>query len=108
MARKLNSAKKRKTRKSIILSSLVGIVLAVMTFFNLSNLLQGDESIFFLMNVKQEIATVAESIEELKHKNALTKTRINLLKNDPQIIEEEARRRLNLVKEGETLFIFPH
>ena len=91
-----------------LLWSLIGPIFAVLTFFNLSNILQGDESLFFRMELRNEIARVEASIAALKRRNTLMRGRIDLLKNDPQTIEEEARRRLNLVGQGEDLLIFPN
>ena len=107
MARKSRKAKKRSSYCGRIVWSLMGIVFAVLTFLNISKILWGDESLFLRIQLKNEITRIEESIAELKKQNTFMRTRINLLKNDPQIIEEEARQRLNLVKEGEELFIFP-
>ena len=86
---------------------LVGILFAFLTAVNIFNLLQGDENLFLRVKLKNQIVEVEESIANLKEENRLKRVRIDLLKNDPDIIEEEARRRLNLVKEGEELFILP-
>ena len=111
MARKSTKRKPQKRKGSNYFArfvwSFIGVAFAVLTVFNLSSILWGDESLFFRIKLKKEITRMEESISELKKQNVLMRTRIYLLKNDPQIIEEEARRRLNLVKEGEELFIFP-
>lgn len=113
MVRKSNNrtgrrAKRQKSFLNRLVWSLVGILFAFLTVVNVSNILRGDESLFLRAKLKNQITAVEQSIANLKEENRLKRARIELLKDDPDIIEEEARRRLNLVKEGEELFIFPN
>jgi len=102
-----SKARQKKSSFSKFIWFLVGILFAFLTFVNFFNIFQGDENLFLRAKLKNQIAEVEESISNLKEENRLKRARIDLLKNDLDTIEEEARRRLNLVKEGEELFILP-
>lgn len=56
--------------------------------------------------IKEEIISIKKRIEQLKKDNQILAEQIDLF-NDPSFIEKEAKRRLNLRKEGEEVVILP-
>lgn len=106
MAKKSKArSKKRGAKKGGILFSILGAIFLVISIFNLKYILSGDENIFLLNDIKQEIKRTQSKIFKIKTANQEKKEYVENLRNDPEIIEEEARRSLNLVKDNEILFI---
>ncbi len=63
-------------------------------------------SFFSYVEMKNRYDTINNSIKELKDENVKLQSRIDKLYNDREYIEKVAREQLNLVKDGETVYIF--
>lgn len=74
------------------------IMLAGFTIGMIKNIIK-----FVSLNYQKK--SIAEEIENLKEENAKIQAKINNFVNDRQYIEKFARERLNLVRQGETVFI---
>jgi cell division protein FtsB len=62
-------------------------------------------SAYKYFDMKSQRDAVVNEIEQLKEDNAKLQDRINNLYNDKEFVEKSAREQLNLVKDGETVFI---
>lgn len=62
---------------------------------------------FTLRNLRERNQDIQADIIDLERVNLELKNRIDLLQNNPDYIEGIARRELGLVREGETVYIFP-
>lgn len=60
-----------------------------------------------LNNLKERNQEIKAEINDLEGVNLELKNQIDLLQNNPDYIEGIARRELGLVREGETVYIFP-
>src|SRR5438067_2321915 len=69
--------------------------------------LSGPQGIPGLRNKWSEIRQLEEEIANLKRDNQAKKERIRRLENDPAEQEMEIRKRLKLLRPGETSFILP-
>ena len=108
MAKKAAKARsKGVSRKGGIVFTIAGLIFLAITVVNIKYIFSGEENIFLLGNIKKEITRTQSKVDDLTEENKAKKEYIDNLRNDPQIIEEEARRSLNLVKDDETLFVFP-
>lgn len=83
------------------------LVFLAITCASLYYALYGEENLALLLNLKQENAQLRTNIANLDKDNNKQRAYIQELRDNPAIIEEEARTRLSLVKKGEVLFIFP-
>lgn len=63
-------------------------------------------SIFNYFEMKNRYDSINNEIKELKDENIKLQTRIEKLYDDKEYIEKVAREQLNLIKEGETVYIF--
>ena len=86
---------------------LIMLVFIAITGASLYYALYGEENLALLLNLKQENAQLRTNIANLDKDNNKQRAYIQELRDNPAIIEEEARTRLSLVKKGEVLFIFP-
>ncbi len=70
-----------------------------------ANALVGDRGLIETMRARKQYAELAASIARLKQENAQLLEEARRLREDPQAIEEIARRELGLIKPGEVVFI---
>lgn len=54
--------------------------------------------------LEREKAKLEEEIEALRDENRLLQERLERLKNDPAFVEDEARKKLGLIRSGETVY----
>lgn len=59
------------------------------------------------LDMKQTQGRMTEDIAAIEAENARLRAQISAVQQDPATIEELARDRLGLVKEGETVFLIP-
>ena len=57
-----------------------------------------------LQDLRQKNRDLQKRIEELKQENISLKQRQELLENDPFYLEEAAREKMGVVREGETIY----
>ena len=95
----------KKLNSKAILWTVLGIFFAVLSIINIRYFFVGEDNVFTLYQLKQENERMVRVINELEAENTELRQFIDGLRNDPQIIEEETRRRLNLVKEREILYL---
>jgi cell division protein FtsB len=57
-----------------------------------------------LSSMKRDLATQQQHLADLKKKSAEHEQEVKLLQNDPQYLEFIAREKLDLMKNGETIF----
>ena len=67
-------------------------------------LLYSDIGIIHLNKLQQERNELIASNKMLEEENRLLMEKIDRIKNDPQYIEDEARKRLGLVRPDEQIF----
>jgi|DewCreStandDraft_4_1066084.scaffolds.fasta_scaffold04380_4 cell division protein FtsB len=63
-------------------------------------------SILNYFEMKNRYDSINNEIKELKDENIKLQTRIEKLYDDKEYIEKVAREQLNLIKDGETVYIF--
>jgi len=63
-------------------------------------------SILNYFEMKNRYDSINNEIKELKDENIKLQTRIEKLYDDKEYIEKVAREQLNLIKNGETVYIF--
>lgn len=63
-------------------------------------------SIYNYFEMKNRYDSINDEIKELKEENVKLQARIDKLYDDREYIEKVAREQLNLVKDGETVYIF--
>jgi cell division protein FtsB len=69
------------------------------------NALIGDRGYFELHQVKRDHALAVAELTQARQRNAALRERARRLRDDPQAIEEAARRELGLMKRDEFVFI---
>ena len=67
--------------------------------------LVGDKGLLAMIKVRQEYRTLERSLADAKSANAQLREQARRLREDPDAIEDIARRELGLMKPGEKLFI---
>jgi cell division protein FtsB len=67
--------------------------------------LVGEKGFVENLKAKQQFQAIERSLERLKADNARLQKDVELLRKDPETIEDLARRELGLMKPGEKLFI---
>lgn len=93
-------AYKKVTKKHKILLS-IGMVV-ILSFFLL--IVFGDDALLELNRVKKERNILIKKNEELARENNSMYTEIERLKNDPEYIENVARRELGMIGKNEIIF----
>lgn len=86
---------RRLLRHGLILITLVIVVDAV----------AGEKGLIALLEARREYAALERSLARAKAENTELRDMALRLREDPQAIEEQARRELGLIKPGEVLFI---
>jgi cell division protein FtsB len=67
--------------------------------------LVGDQGVVALARVRRELARLTDGLERLKSENTVLQEQNRRLRDDPDALEETARRDLGLMKPGEKLFV---
>ena len=67
--------------------------------------LVGDKGLLAMMQARQEYRLLAQSLAEARAENARLREEAWRLREDPDAIEDIARRELGMMKPGERLFI---
>jgi cell division protein FtsB len=76
----------------------VGCVLVV-------DALVGDKGVLAMMKARQDYRVLEQSLNDARSANARLREQARRLREDPDAIEDIARRELGLIKPGEKLFI---
>jgi cell division protein FtsB len=77
----------------VVMLLIVGIVFLMKSFLN-------------YVEMKNKYDSVNNQINELKDENIKLDSKIGSIYNDREYIEKVAREQLNMVKDGETVYIF--
>lgn len=76
------------------------------TFILIVDALVGDKGLLERMRENQRSRQVSESLDNLRHENAVLREQSRRLREeDPGAIESAARKQLGMIKPGEMLFI---
>lgn len=82
------------------------LCLIVVAITGMSLALFGEKGALRLHQVKQQQASLNRQFQQLKDSNQQLRSEIDSLRNDERYIEQVARSRLSLVREGEMVFQF--
>lgn len=74
-------------------------------FILIVNALVGDSGYLATLSGKGEQERATRELAIIRHKNQAMQEKIERLKHDPAAIEEEARRKLNMIKKGEVMIV---
>ncbi len=77
------------------------IIVLVIGFFSISVIKQ----VIVLKRIKSDISTQAQELEELKEKNIKLQAELDWAQSNNEYLENLARERLGLIKEGEQQII---
>jgi len=80
------------------------LVLFVASVFVVDSLV-GDRGLLAIMRARREYDTAAEAVARQRTENARLREEVRRLREDPDAIEEIARRELGLIRPGEKVFI---
>ena len=86
----------RRTVQYVLLA--IGSVLVV-------DALVGEKGLIAMVQARREQRRLEQSLSSAREENARLREEARLLREDPQTIEDLARRELGLIKPGEQLFI---
>jgi cell division protein FtsB len=67
--------------------------------------LVGDQGVLQMMKKRDDLRALQQKVAAAKAQNARLRRDISRVKNDPDALEELARRDLGMIKPGEKLFI---
>ena len=67
--------------------------------------LVGDKGLLAMIQARQEVRALEQSLAEVRAENTRLRDEARRLREDPQAVEDLARRELGLMKPGEKLFI---
>ena len=84
---------------------LVTWTLLLGSFILIVNALFGERGYLAVIRARQEYRTAADELKRLMEENQRNLNEIRVTKNDPDALENAARRELGLVKPGETIII---
>ena len=90
--------RRRRSRVVRYLVVAVGVVLIV-------DALVGDRGFLAMLKARQQYRTLETSLAQSRTDNARLREEARRLREDPQAIEEIARRELGFIRPGEKLFI---
>ncbi|MFH0809834.1 MAG: septum formation initiator family protein [Pseudomonadota bacterium] len=82
--------------------AVVGLV--VLAAVSLAMLVLGQRGLLELYRLKRQSAVLEQGNLVLKDRNALVARQIQAVRNDPEIIENMARERLGMTKDGEVVY----
>jgi cell division protein FtsB len=92
-------SKRRRRRRAVqYLIVAAGCVLVI-------DALVGDNGLLEMMKKRAEYRALEQTLARARAENAVLRDEARRLREDPQAIEELARRELGLIKPGEKLFI---
>jgi len=74
-------------------------------FILIVNALVGDSGYLATLSGKGEQERATRELALMRHKNQALQEQIERLKHDPAAVEEEARRKLNMIKKGEVMVV---
>ncbi len=106
-ARKLPRARKQTKSSYRLWKILASLIFFAVIVYNLYGIFRGDENLLLLLKLQKESENLQTTISQLEQNNKELKNYIQELRNNPDLIEEEVRSRLNLIKENEELFVLP-
>ena len=93
--------KGKKNRRFLMgVGALLGLALAFLVLFS-------HRGLYRIYRLKQERQAVEQENTRLATENARLARTIDRLQNDPELIQDLIRRKLNLVKQNEVIFQFP-
>lgn len=84
---------------------VVRYVLAFVTVVLVIDAVVGEKGVLALFEARREYQALEQSLLRVQTENAQLREEARRLREDPDAIEELARRELGLIKPGETLFI---
>ena len=84
---------------------LVRHVLVFVTLLIVVDAIAGEKGLLALFQARREYSALERSLERARTENAELREMARRLREDPNAIEEQARRELGLIKPGELLFI---
>jgi len=87
----------KKTRSVVLLLGTLAAILALILFYN-------QRGLFHLKQLQQEMTELKTANRKLEEENRLLLQKIERIKNDPKYIEDEARKKLGLVKPDEQIY----
>lgn len=90
--------RRRRSRLVRYLVVAVGVVLII-------DALVGDRGFLAMLKARQQYRTLEASLARSRAENAQLREQARRLREDPQAIEDIARRDLGLIRPGEKLFI---
>jgi cell division protein FtsB len=92
------AAERRRQRivRSVII--VAGFVLAI-------DALVGEEGLLAIIHARREYQALEQALEQARAENAALREESRRLREDPDAIEDLARRELGLIRPGERLFI---
>ena len=79
--------------------------LVFLTLLIVVDAIAGEKGLLALLQARREYSALERSLERARTENAELREMARRLREDPNAIEEQARRELGLIKPGETLFI---
>ena len=94
------TAKSNKNKKRFINVSVIACIL-VSAF-----LLFSTNGLFRYYRLKKSLETIRMANEELRKENEVLKEEIDKIQNDPEYLEEVARKKFGLIKKNEMIFNF--
>ena len=74
-------------------------------FVLIVNALVGESGYLATLSGKSEQDRATRELAVMRHKNQALQEQIERLKTDPAAVEEEARRKLNMIKKGEVMVV---
>lgn len=80
-------------------------VLVFVTLLIVVDAVAGEKGLLALLQARREYSALERSLERARTENAELREMARRLREDPNAIEEQARRELGLIKPGEVLFI---
>lgn len=80
-------------------------VLILVTAVIVIDAVAGEKGLLALLQARRQYRMLELSLQQARADNAELRDHARRLREDPEAIEEEARRELGLIKPGETLFI---
>ena len=87
-------------RRRMMAYALYGVA-----FVLIVNALVGDSGYLATLSGKGEQERATRELALMRYKNQALQDQIERLKHDPAAIEEEARRKLNMIKKGEVMIV---
>jgi cell division protein FtsB len=79
--------------------------LVFITLLIVVDAIAGEKGLLALLQARREYSALERSLERARTENADLREMARRLREDPNAIEEQARRELGLIKPGEMLFI---